>query len=76
MIIGSIEPLQIGERYDVLHTFDPKENYKGRDIEQPYVILREATLEEFIKDNTERDGPPPPNWRPNPWHRYYEISTD
>jgi len=73
VILGSDpdKPREIGRRYEGVHHFNG-EFYP----EQPFVVLREATYEEWIRQGRERFGrtPEPVSDPSEAW--FYEVSLD
>jgi hypothetical protein len=75
MIVAFDIPRVVGRRY-ITHTLDG--------IERPYVILREATFEEFLIDYKNMEQYPPSDDTPeeqlaivkSKLHWFYDISVD
>lgn len=73
MIIGSYTPLVVGSRAVGLIDKDKKDR-----PDQPYVILKEVTFEDWVKELTEDGNPPSEFDKMFARHcgRFYQIATD
>ncbi len=73
MIITSFKPLEVGKKYEGL-----SDNDGTLHLQQPCVVLREATRIEFIREAI-MDRIPTANYFPMisiPGIRFYEVSLD
>lgn len=75
MIIGSFEKLEVGKRYGVDSDEYITDKYKVSHYNQPFLVLRESTKDEWIAECI-KDNIPMPSLSLIRDAYFYEISID
>ena len=78
MIIATLNNWAVGSIHNLsIEDYDRDGNLINEKAAQPFKVIRNATVDEWIADNLERCGPPPTNIRDLvKGSKFYEIHTD